>query len=72
MGNLEQKDELKPSLLLVREWSKFMQHNIESYNQLAAWNHTDEKLDEYYECIIDCDIGQESSSCKRICREILM
>ncbi len=50
-----------------------MQHNIESHNQLSAWNtQQDDLLNEYYECIIDCDIGQHGSDCKRICKGILI
>ena len=59
-------------------------HNLMSRNQLDEWrhfedtldkleieNHMVQKLNDYYECLIECD---ESSSavCKRICREILM
>ena len=51
---------------------KSMHHNLESRNQMYEWNHTDEKLDEYYECLIDCDVGHSSSGCRRICKEILM
>ena len=47
-------------------------HNLISFNQ--RWSHdaaTDEdKIDEYYECLIECTDNQ--SSCKRICSDILM
>jgi len=54
-------------------------HNLISYNQLAAWNHLEntiseyvnqeEILNDYYQCLIECDEKQQS--CKRICKEIL-
>ncbi len=56
-------------------------HNITSRNQLDEWRHfentidemdiEDQKLNDYYECLIDCDI-QHNTSCKRYCRRILM
>ncbi len=57
-------------------------HNIISQNRMANWNHhsydtyavshqmDDEMLDDYYECLIECEDNQ--SSCKRICRELLI
>jgi len=51
-------------------------HNIVSQNSLAEWNHMDhaneqdQKLDDYYECLIEC--VDEQSSCKRVCKEILL
>ena len=53
-------------------------HNIISQNRMADWNHhsydtyvssSEQALDDYYECLIECDDSQ--SSCKRICKEIL-
>jgi hypothetical protein len=58
-------------------------HNLISYNQLAGWkqsvqrltNTLDKTLDEsdlindYYNCLIECD--EEQATCKRICRGIL-
>jgi hypothetical protein len=58
-------------------------HNLISYNQLAGWKQNldnlsktldttiDESdlLNDYYNCLIDCNEGQ--SYCKRICRSIL-
>ena len=50
-----------------------------SYNQLAGWNsHSEQlvfneqesKLNDYYECLIECEDDQ--SSCKRICKEVLL
>ena len=48
-------------------------HNLIPYNQLAGWKEDkthEELLDEYYECLIECDDDQ--GSCKRICKEILV
>ena len=55
-----------------------MSHNIMSYNHLAHWKHgvneipehQDQLLDDYFECLIDCEDNQ--SSCRRVCKEILM
>ena len=53
-------------------------HNIMPQNQLSGWTMTDhsyssdsweQKLDEYYECIVECSEGQPM--CKRLCNEIL-
>ena len=58
-------------------------HNLISYNQLAGWkqsvvrleNTLDRTMEEadmindYYNCLIECDENQ--ASCKRICRSIL-
>ena len=57
-----------------------MHPNIESRNQLSAWSHTvsdyiqkeEMLLDEYYECLIDCDIGRHASGCRRMCKDILI
>ena len=57
-----------------------MHHNIESRNQLSAWSHTvsdyiqkeEMLLDEYYECLIDCDIGRHASGCRRMCKDCLL
>ncbi|MED5270367.1 MAG: hypothetical protein VYE26_02900 [Pseudomonadota bacterium] len=57
-------------------------HNIISQNRMANWNHhsydtyvasqqtDDQMLDDYYECLIECEDNQ--SSCKRICKELLI
>ena len=56
-------------------------HNLISYNQLAEWNHIDMSLDssyeeqqelvnDYFNCLIECEDDQ--SSCKRICKEMLV
>ena len=58
-------------------------HNILSYNQLACWKQSVERLthtldrtmnesdqlNDYYDCLIECDDDQ--ATCKRICRSIL-
>jgi len=58
-------------------------HNILSYNQLAGWKQSVERLthtldrtmeeadaiNDYYNCLIECDENQ--ATCKRICRSIL-
>lgn len=55
-----------------------MSHNLISSNHLAQWKHSvnetpvyqDQLLDDYFECLIDCEDSQ--SSCRRVCKEILM
>ena len=54
--------------------------NLLSRSQLDEWRHFEDTIDElnieldrvndYYECLIECDDSQ--STCKRICRRILM
>jgi hypothetical protein len=58
-------------------------HNLISYNQLAGWKQSVEKLtntldktleesdliNDYYNCLIECD--EQQATCKRICKEIL-
>ena len=49
-------------------------HNLIPHSQLDGWQHNhfqshDDMLDDYYECLIECDTHQ--NECKRICREIL-
>lgn len=58
-------------------------HNLISHNQLAGWRQSVTRLDktldrsieesdilnDYYNCLIECDDDQ--TSCKRICRRIL-
>ena len=55
---------------------------IVNYNQLAGWNSQaegfqfsvdnaqDTKINDYYECLIECE--DDASSCKRICKEVLL
>ena len=52
-------------------------HNLIPFNQLAGSKHTEATLDshndlidEYYECLIECD--ESASVCKRICKEVLI
>jgi hypothetical protein len=52
-------------------------HNLVSFNQLAGFKLQDSELEtsdnlinEYYECLVECDDNQ--SVCKRICREVLI
>ena len=53
-------------------------HNLVSFNQLADWNtvsddinvEQDDLINDYYDCLIECE--DETSSCKRICKEILV
>ncbi len=52
-------------------------HNLISFNQLAGSKHIelsdetqDDLINEYYECLIDCDDDQHV--CKRICKEVLI
>ncbi len=58
-------------------------HNIISHNQLAGWkqsvqhleptiaevNGQSDALNDYYNCLIECDDKQHV--CKRICKEVL-
>ena len=56
-------------------------HNLMSQNQLAGWNsHTedsrsfndqDEKIDDYFECLIECEDDGDQSNCERVCKEVL-
>ena len=52
-------------------------HNLIPYNQLAGSRHQEytsdsnnDLIEEYYECLIECDDDQ--STCKRICKEVLV
>ena len=58
------------------KWRRFM-HNLISHNQLAGSRHIEymtdshnDLIEEYYECLIECDDDQ--STCKRICKEVLV
>ena len=56
-------------------------HNLMSRNQLDEWRHFEDTIDEmdienqklndYYECLIECEITHQNT-CKRICKEVLM
>ena len=61
-------------MLIIRE--DFM-HNLMSFNQLASWKEIEmsqqddrELVNDYFNCLIECEDDQ--SSCKTICRDILM
>ena len=54
-------------------------HNLMSHNQLADWNHLgmsdnateqSDLVNDYFNCLIECEDDQ--SSCKRICKEVLV
>ncbi len=51
-------------------------HNLISYNQLNGWKHITEPseqndlVDDYFNCLIECD--DDTQSCKRICKDILV
>ena len=51
-----------------------------SQNRLAGWNsHTkvqkfneqDTKIDDYFECLIECEDDGDQSNCERVCKEVL-
>ena len=51
-------------------------HNIISHNQLEGSRHQEytsdsqnDLIEEYYECLIECEA--DDPSCKRVCKEIL-
>ena len=55
-------------------------HSLMSQNQLAGWNsHTDvtkfneqdTKIDDYFECLIECEDDGDQSNCERVCKEVL-
>ena len=61
-------------MLIIRE--DFM-HNLMSFNQLASWTEIEmsqendrELVNDYFNCLIECEDDQ--SSCKTICKDILM
>jgi len=50
-----------------------------SHNQLAAWNNLEESdnakeqsdlVNDYFDCLIECE--DDHSSCKRVCKEMLV
>lgn len=55
--------------------------NLLSRSQFDEWRHLEEtideleiedrKLDDYYECLVECD-ALNQNECKRICRRILL
>ena len=48
-------------------------HNLISFNQLASWSQTEEEIEhdtneainDYFECLTDCDESEQS--CRRLC-----
>ena len=61
-------------MLIIRE--DFM-HNLMSFNQLASWKEIEmsqkddkELVNDYFNCLIECE--DDHSSCKTICKDILM
>ena len=61
-------------MLIIRE--DFM-HNLMSFNQLASWKEIEmsqqdysELVNDYFNCLNECE--DEQSSCKTICKDILM
>ncbi|AGH56325.1 hypothetical protein CPTG_00032 [Cyanophage Syn2] len=56
-------------------------HNITSRNQLDEWRHFEDTIDEmdiemqkmndYYECLIECD-SLNQHECKKICKRLLL
>ncbi len=58
-----------------------MSKSLIPFNQMAHWKHgveqdlasnaQDQKIDEYFECLIDCE-DTDQSSCRRICTELLI
>mgnify|MGYP000624272536 FL=1 len=55
-------------------------HNLLSRSQLDEWRHFEntiddlaleqQRLNDYYECLIECD-ALNQSQCKKVCRHIL-
>jgi len=50
-------------------------HNTISFNQLAEWTEFDSSdeenlVNDYFDCLIECE--DDHSSCKRICRDMLV
>jgi len=45
-------------------------HNLISLNQLNGYNEDNDLINEYYECLVECD--EHQAECKRICKEVLI
>ena len=54
-------------------------HNLMSHNQLASWNNLEmsdnateqtDLVNDYFNCLIECEY--DHSSCKRVCKEMLI
>ena len=61
--------------LTVKGVKRMSKHNTISFNQLAEWTEFDSSNDEnlvndYFDCLIECE--DDHSSCKRICKEMLI
>ena len=61
--------------LRLKEVKLMSGHNTISFNQLAEWTEFDSSNDEnlvndYFDCLIECE--DDHSSCKRICKEMLV
>ena len=61
-------------MLIIKEDSM---HNLMSFNQLASWKEIEmsqendrELVNDYFNCLIECE--DDHSSCKTICKDILM
>ena len=73
MGELEETRWSETPLLLVQIYcfTEFFMHNLIPFNQLSSEQDAHEDLlAEYYECLIDCE--DTHSTCKRICKEVLV
>ena len=72
MGELEvtRWPETPISCISNCSFTEFFMHNLISHNQLSSEDDHDDLLAEYYECLIDCE--DTASSCKRICKEVLV
>ena len=44
----------------------YTKHNDHSF----SFNRTDELMDDYFECLIDCEDSSQTS-CRRVCSELL-
>ena len=67
------------SSLLMQFIGGVLMHNLMSHNQLASWNNLGESdnaamqtelVNDYFNCLIECE--DDHSSCKRICKEMLV
>ena len=58
--------------MLWERYQESIMHNLISFNQLAGSKHepSNDLIDEYYECLIECNDDQHT--CKRICREVFI
>lgn len=80
--NQRQQDALKTPLYYESKLTNrrlSMSNSLISHNQLAYTKHqdnslmysyTDELMDDYFECLIDCDDSSQTS-CRRVCSDLL-